>query len=642
MSVAVDIMDPPERDAEAGFDWNDPQSVNREALRLGFIHVADCVRGTPDAGRAMRGLSLLRERSAFPLALDTIQSRFGLSDTDRDVLLLAVSDDGVLDTISDMTSRDRFGRSTVALAQRAFGPECLARLAPEAPLRRHALIRLEGRERLSSRALVLAESVNWYLQGHAGLSVDLCQIAQAIPAPALTLGRDAAVKLGALVRRAQAWDGSVRYGYTDRDPVPFLETLRAALLALDTDMLHLDATAIDAVLANDPYMAAGWLRDIRLSGAFPVIAMASSTSAAHARGFIDRLDMPHLVLSDDADVMRALSALPLSVGGTASDVDPMAAAAQQHFDLSAGQLRHAQKAVGLGLQDDLWTAARQEAGRRMGPFASSVSTRAGWDDLILPDGQKTALKHMAAFLSHRGRVESDWGFGQKSSRGLGMAALFHGPSGTGKTTAAEILVREMAVPNGGQVELFRIDVSALVSKYIGETAKNIADVFESGRKAGAALLFDEAEGLFAKRSQGSRDSLDKHSNAELGFLLQCLEDYPGVAILTTNLYHLIDEAFLRRFRFVIEFPFPDRAQRERIWQRSIPDTAPTGDLDFEALSRLSVSGGNIRSITINAAFEAASDGTPLSMRHLASAARMELMKQQKSLPESLLAEWGVA
>ena len=184
-----------------------------------------------------------------------------------------------------------------------------------------------------------------------------------------------------------------------------------------------------------------------------------------------------------------------------------------------------------------------------------------------------------------------------------------------------------------------MNISSLVSKYIGETSKNIDAVFKAGSKIGAALLFDEAEGLFAKRTNSNRDSIDKHSNAELGFLLQCLESYQGIAILTTNMRDLIDEAFMRRFRFAIEFPFPEKRLRKQIWETAIPDETPKDHINFEALARPPLSGGNIRSIAINAAYMAASSETDLTMSHLANAMRLEYSKLDRPAPDGELRRW---
>lgn len=210
--------------------------------------------------------------------------------------------------------------------------------------------------------------------------------------------------------------------------------------------------------------------------------------------------------------------------------------------------------------------------------------------------------------------------------------LFAGPSGTGKTLAAEILANEL------ELDLFRIDLSGVVSKYIGETEKNLRRVFDAAEEGGAVLLFDEADALFGKRSE-VKDSHDRYANVEVSYLLQRMEAYRGLAILATNMKEALDPAFLRRLRFVVQFPFPDQAQRAEIWRRIFPGKTPTFDLDLGALARLSISGGNIRSIALNAAFAAAESATPVQMHHLFEATRLEYAKLEKPITDAEVGGW---
>jgi SpoVK/Ycf46/Vps4 family AAA+-type ATPase len=224
-------------------------------------------------------------------------------------------------------------------------------------------------------------------------------------------------------------------------------------------------------------------------------------------------------------------------------------------------------------------------------------------------------------------VHVDWGFGAGSGRGLGIAALFAGDSGTGKTFAAE------ALANAAGLDLYRIDLATVVSKYIGETEKNLQRVFDAAEASGAVLLFDEADALFGKRSE-VKDSHDRYANIEVAYLLQRIEAYRGLAILTTNLKSAIDRAFLRRLRFVVQFPFPDDAARAAIWRRQFPPRAPLGEIDVAALARLQLAGGHIRSVALNAAFRAAEAGTPIGHRLLLDAARTEFAKLERGLRET--------
>jgi SpoVK/Ycf46/Vps4 family AAA+-type ATPase len=265
-------------------------------------------------------------------------------------------------------------------------------------------------------------------------------------------------------------------------------------------------------------------------------------------------------------------------------------------------------------------------------LAQRIEPAAAWDDLILPERQKDMLRQIALHVRHRAKVYQDWGFAAKGARGLGISALFAGPSGTGKTMAAEVLADEL------RLDLYRIDLSQVVSKYIGETEKNLRRVFDAAEGGAAVLLFDEADALFGKRTE-VRDSHDRYANIEVSYLLQRMEAYRGLAILTTNRKNALDQAFLRRIRFVIEFPFPEAAQRAEIWRRVFPQLTPTEDLRIDRLARLNAAGGHIRNIAMGAAFLAADADEPVRMCHLLSATRLEFAKLEKPLTEAEIAGW---
>jgi hypothetical protein len=281
----------------------------------------------------------------------------------------------------------------------------------------------------------------------------------------------------------------------------------------------------------------------------------------------------------------------------------------------------------------LWDACRAQARPRMENLAQRVDARAGWPDLVLPEGNQLALHELATQVRYRTLVYDRWGFGAASARGLGIAALFVGASGTGKTLAAEVLANDL------RLDLYRIDLSQVVSKYIGDTEKNLRRVFDAAEDGGAILLFDEADALFGKRSE-VKDSHDRYANIEVGYLLQRMEAYRGLAILTTNLKESLDPSFLRRIRFTVTFPFPDQAARAEIWRRAFPAAAPTEGLDPERLARLNVAGGNIRNIALNAAFLAADAGRPIGMTHLLRATRTEYAKLERTLTDGEVAGWA--
>jgi hypothetical protein len=272
----------------------------------------------------------------------------------------------------------------------------------------------------------------------------------------------------------------------------------------------------------------------------------------------------------------------------------------------------------------LWQLCRAHLRPRLDALAQRIDSGNGWDDLVLPEGETATLLAIAAQIRQRLVVYDQWGFAAKSARGLGISALFAGPSGTGKTMAAEVLANEL------QLDLYRIDLSSVVSKYIGETEKNLRRIFDAAEESGAILLFDEADALFGKRSE-VKDSHDRYANIEISYLLQRMEGYRGLAILTTNLKSALDAAFMRRLRFVVQFPFPDAPARAAIWQRAIPPTAPTEGIDITQLAKLKIAGGNIRNIAMNAAFLAADGAEPVRMTHLLAAAHREYAKMDRSL-----------
>jgi SpoVK/Ycf46/Vps4 family AAA+-type ATPase len=299
-------------------------------------------------------------------------------------------------------------------------------------------------------------------------------------------------------------------------------------------------------------------------------------------------------------------------------------------DAVAGVGKGAERNADLGAQ--VWRLARSQTRSRLDGLAQRMDSSFEWDDLVLPEAETATLRAIAAQLRQRMTVYERWGFAEKSSRGLGISALFAGPSGAGKTMAAEVLARDL------QLDLYRIDLSSVISKYIGETEKNLRRVFEGAEQSGAVLLFDEADALFGKRSE-VKDSLDRYANIEVSYLLQQMEAYRGLAILTTNLKTALDPAFLRRLRFVVQFPFPGPAERLRLWQKVFPAATPTEGLDLTRLAQLKVTGGNIRSIAMNAAFLAAEGKQPVRMTHLKEAARIEYAKLERHLTTGEFEAW---
>ncbi|MEW9700892.1 AAA family ATPase [Paenibacillus sp. SI8] len=279
----------------------------------------------------------------------------------------------------------------------------------------------------------------------------------------------------------------------------------------------------------------------------------------------------------------------------------------------------------------LYKACFQQALHKLERKASRIEPRYGWADVILPPEQKDQLRNACNQVKYRSVVYGDWGFEKKLAYGKGLSMLFAGPPGTGKTMSAQVVAGEL------QLELYKIDLSQVISKYIGETEKNLHEIFEEAQLSNAVLFFDETDALFGKRSE-VKDSHDKYANIETAYLLQKMEEYSGITVLATNLLNNIDEAFLRRINYVIKFPFPDSEYREMIWRSMFPAAAPIhDDVDFKYLAHnYEIAGGNIKNVVISSAFLAADAGEPIRMRHIIKSIRHELQKSGKILARQ---EW---
>lgn len=360
----------------------------------------------------------------------------------------------------------------------------------------------------------------------------------------------------------------------------------------------------------------------------PMLRLATATSQVPA-GRVVRVPTP--TQPERVEMLRS-ALLPRRV-----DDDALGRIAAQ-FPLAPDGAREAaataisEASTDGGLVDTLWSACRERARCHAPGLVTLVEPSRRWDDLILPAPVLARLHELAAQVVQRPRVYDEWGFGGPLGRARGITALFAGPSGTGKTLAAEVLAGELGV------DLQRVDLAGVVDKYIGETEKHLGAVFDAAERSGALLFFDEADALFGKRTE-VRDSHDRYANLEVDYLLQRMEAYPGLAVLATNRRRALDGAFLRRLRFVIEFPVPDVSSRRRIWERALPTEAPTDDLALDVVSRLELSGGSIVNVAVNAAFAAATSEQPIGMAHLESAALAELEKLERLVRASDFSGW---
>jgi hypothetical protein len=574
-----------------------------------------------------------------PPTLAHVGAAFALSPFERELLLLCAA--------AELDST--FPQATFGLALAALRDAHWSAFAPTGPLRRWRLIEVEHGEPLASARLRIDERVLHELVGVTHLDERLLGLVEPLPLADehMPSRREVVEALAALWEVPR--DGWTPAQLCGTDAEAAREVAAAAATRHGLVAFVVKASEIPAAPSERDALSRLWEREAALIGALLLVERDDDDPPEAARAatrFVESTGAPLAVAGRDPLPLRGrpwarLTVPPLRVrerttlwraalGPAGAVLDGEVDAVAVQFELSADAVRAAAAdARGRGA---LWDAAREHARPRLNELAQRIGPCAVWDDLVLPDSQTRTLREIVLHVRNRARVHEAWGFAAKSARGLGISALFAGPSGTGKTMAAEVLANEL------QLDLYRIDLSAVVSKYIGETEKNLRRVFDAAESGGAILLFDEADALFGKRSE-VKDSHDRYANIEVGYLLQRMEAYRGLAILTTNLRGALDPAFLRRLRFVVQFPFPDAARRGEIWRRVFPAETPTAGVDAVRLARLDVPGGTIRNIALNAAFLAADGGEPVRMAHLASAARSEVAKLERPLTDAEIGDW---
>jgi hypothetical protein len=593
-----------------------------------------------------------------PPALDTLARVLCLSDFERQVVLLCAAaelDFALAQTCAALQGTPPRPYPTLELALKQLPNPHWNALTPAAPLRHWQLVEPLGDEPLTSRPLRLDERMLHFLMGVSYLDPELAQYATPLGAPPALPPSQQALAAQIQQQWQQAAPGAINlHGGTvaNRDAI--------AAAAAQPLGLHLYAIEADALPTDGDRRyrwQRRWEREAALGSSALVVRLGGPPDREQLpvlTAFLQRQGGRLLVSSPDPLLLiqRPLVRLAVPPPHPAEQAQlwqralgPLAAAAQPHlgplisqFQLDPADIVEIGQAVQSAappeesLGDRLWQSCRQRARVALDDLAQRLDPAATWDDLVLPEAQRRTLAAIVVGVQQRSQVYDRWGFGQKSHRGLGISALFAGGSGTGKTMAAEVLAQAL------RLDLYRIDLSAVVSKYIGETEKNLRRIFDAAEQGGVILLFDEADALFGKRSE-VKDSHDRHANIEVSYLLQRMETYRGLAILTTNFKAAIDSAFLRRIRFVVPFPFPDVAQRQDIWQHMFPAQTPTAGLDYAKLARLSVAGGNIHSIALNAAFLAAAEQSPVQMSHLLRATQSEYAKLDKPLAEAGVRGW---
>jgi hypothetical protein len=635
-------------------DW---QTANQRHLVAALALVRSFLERHAGAGEGDEGLGeeLRLAAQAVPgqPALDALTEAFGLSHFERDIVLLCAGielDSSFASVCAAAQGDPRRAYPTFGLALATLPDAHWSALGPDGPLRRWRLVETVSADALTANPLRINEQTLHYLAGAPSLDEQLRGLVEPLVPPASLPPSRA--ELARRICALWSLDGgpprAVQLCGGDRAGRSALAASACAELGLRAFALR--AADVPAAPSEREALARIWEREAALGGAALLIECDDADEPdriRHAVALQDHVHGPCLLSARDP-VARgvhpiasvALAPLPererLEVWRSA--LGPLASAHEEplegivrQFELDAHGIEAAIAEVRLGAT--LWAACRTQARPRLDDLAQRIEPAASWNDLVLPAPQRQTLREVAIHVRQRTTVYDAWGFASKGSRGLGISALFTGGSGTGKTMAAEVLANELAL------DLYRIDLSSVVSKYIGETEKNLRRVFDAAEQGGAILLFDEADALFGKRSE-VKDSHDRYANIEVSYLLQRMECYRGLAILTTNQKSALDSAFLRRLRFVIQFPFPDPPQRAEIWRRIFPAEAPTEDLEPERLAQLNVAGGNIRSIALNAAFLAADAAEPVRMEHVLRAARAEYAKLEKPLSESETGGWA--
>lgn len=513
-------------------------------------------------------------------------------------------------------------RPRVSLALDLFCSDLQGRLAardrfsPDATLRRERILTLDGNDEqpLLARALRLDPQLVRHFVGGTGLDERVagrCEVVVPdLEEPMIPLEAADRAALSALADRlASGWP--IRVALVGED-TGVLDDLAAELArSQQLPMLRLSAPDDPDFLRTVGLESRllGYAMHLRWPRHVPAPAAADARMLATAgNALIVTSDHPGEVFE-----MLGFTVVPIGPPGTAvrrqwwqrqvpgldpADVDRLST----RYRLTGSQIRSAAQTGSA----DLGAAARRQSRRQLADLARRVEPASTWDDLVLTADGLAALRELCDRVIHRHTVLRDWGMDRRTGGRIGVNALLAGPSGTGKTMAAQVVAAELGL------DLFVVDLSGVVSKYIGETEKNLEAIFVAAESTDAVLLFDEADALFGRRSE-VRDSHDRYANLEVSYLLQRMETHDGVALLATNLRQNLDDAFLRRLGFVIRFPFPEEAERRRIWERIWPDTVPRGDdIDIDVLAaRYRFAGGNIRNIALCAAFLAAADGRPV-------------------------------
>ncbi|MEV6588578.1 ATP-binding protein [Streptomyces acidicola] len=595
--------------------------------------------------------------------LDALAACFGLTAFERDLVLLTAAHE--LDPTTAARCAAACGDRertypTFSLALAALDEPHWSALTPVAPLRRWRIVELDDETRLTTSRLRLDERILHFLLDSPYLDARLHGQLRRTPVPdALPPSYDLAAN-----RIAVGWttgtgsEAPLLVQVTGGELRSRADIAAAAAARSGLGLYSMAAEDVPTDPAERDRLARLWQREAILLPAALLVEVGEleRDQRAATEAFLAGAAVPVVVSSEDPlrserphgarvtvprlDEEEQLGLWTAAFENVADLRDSELRSLVAQFQLPPHVIRSAAAAVRRDLphEDELaaaelaWRAGLDEARIGMDELGRRIEPEAGWHDLVLHDRQTSVLREIVAHVRQRPTVHQEWGFAGTLRRGLGVTALFAGGSGTGKTLAAEVMAKELGL------DLFIVDLSQVVSKYIGETEKNLRRVFDAAERGGALLLFDEADALFGKRSE-VKDSHDRYANLEVSYLLMRMEAYRGLAILTTNMKKALDNAFLRRIRFVVDFPFPAEHERAEIWRRVLPPQAPVKDIDPELLAQLTVAGGSIRNIALSGAFLAAEEGDRLQMRHMLAAARTEYLKLERSLTPGEVRGW---
>jgi ATPase family associated with various cellular activities (AAA) len=610
-----------------------------------------------------------------PPAMKLLAQRFGLSRFEQETLLLcaAIELDTSLSSLCNL-AQSSLNRPfpTFALALTIFENPAWEALSPERPLRYWRLIEINqpGAQPLTTSALRADERVVNYLKGLNYLDERLAPLL--VPITQSGIGAGVTIPLPPSQQKAVETITRQIELAAKTERLPIIQLLGGdasskqliawrAAAALGLHLYRLPSEWLPGHAAELETLARFLSRESILSSvAFYLDAFeireqsaepAVTAQPSSLNRFLARCD--GLFFLDTRDVRQGIGRATVALDinkpeaaeqrevwekllGQYADGAPALLAGQFNLGLAEmeqiaraalGESTSSSSEADASLIDRLWDACLAMTRPRMDALAQRIEPKADWDDLVLPEAEMKLLRQIAAQVGQRAKVYEEWGFSRKMNRGLGISALFAGESGTGKTMAAEVIAIAL------RLNLYRIDLSAVVSKYIGETEKNLRRLFDAAEDGGAILFFDEADALFGKRSE-VKDSHDRYANIEINYLLQRMEAYRGLAILATNMKSALDQAFTRRLRFIVNFPFPGAVERRLIWQKVFPPQTETRGLDFDRLSRLNLTGGSIHNVALNAAFMAARANKPVMMPFIFEAARAEFAKQERPVSEA--------